>query len=179
MTQISAKKYLYVVETGRFLIPFLVFFNPLVTSTLAIFLDSLDGTLFYRAGFSWKTYNLVDKILDLWWLFFIVAYIFVAFPTLFYLALALFILRIVGTALVFLTNKESLYLLFPNVIERFFNVILIFEILQISTNTTTNIFLSLVVALIFEYGIHILKYPLWAKHVLKTNVDWTKSPANR
>ena len=68
------KLVVYFWELIRLLVPFLIFSNPLLASVLAVFFDEPDYILFYKAGYRWKIYNFVDKMMDYWWYIFITFY---------------------------------------------------------------------------------------------------------
>src|SRR3990167_1991681 len=109
------KTVLTIVLFSRLITPFFIFTYPLLAFILSQLFDAVDGQLFYNSGFSWKQYNLVDKLLDQWWYLFILLFLLGKSVSL--IPLFLLVYRAVGMLYVLVTQKEDAYLLFPNILE--------------------------------------------------------------
>jgi hypothetical protein len=90
---------------------------------MSIILQVLDGFdyVFIRAGklMNKKKYQLVDKSLDLYYLFFMAI---VAYQWQHIFLLILFAWRLIGFVVVAFTRNRKFFLLFPNVFEWVFNI---------------------------------------------------------
>lgn len=120
-------KIAYLSSILRLVVPFFFFSFPVATTISMIIFDGNDGYLYCHAGFKIKKYQIVDKILDTYWYFFIMAYL-VSNQTemiLFPLLTLLFFWRLVGQIIFFSTNKRKIFLFFPNLFEPLFWVQLI------------------------------------------------------
>ena len=105
------KTVLTIVLFSRLITPFFIFTYPLLAFILSQLFDAVDGQLFYNSGFSWKQYNLVDKLLDQWWYLFIL--LFLLGNSVSHIPVFLLVYRTVGMLVVLVTGKEHVYLFFP------------------------------------------------------------------
>lgn len=173
------KIFLVIIEILRVFDPLLIFFNPLLASIGSLILDGVDGILFFRAGYKWQTYNLVDKIMDYWWYIFILIYS-INLP-IFTIILVLFVYRTIGQAIGLVTMKEKYYIFFPNILEWFFDffiVIQLFGFAHLFSSGNFNIIilgLSSCIAFYIEWRTHIKRDSIIAKNILKTTLDWSKN----
>jgi len=107
----------------RIIVPIFIFAYPIIVTITSTILDICDGYIAYRAKLRWQQYHLYDKILDLWWYFWI--FLFFANKPLFPVIAVLFIIRLVGQV-VSLVKSDTKYLVwFPNIIEHFFLIYLL------------------------------------------------------
>ncbi len=143
--------------------PFIIIF-PLISSIINFILDWCDGEWFKRAGYYYHQYSFIDKLLDLYWYLWIFIFInYKPFPLTIALNI-LFIIRLIGQCLYFLSKKRIFFLLFPNIFE----VLFLYILLKIELNLITmadfmnelfyiEIFLIIIIVLIREYIVHIKK----------------------
>lgn len=104
----------------RILVPFLIFSYPILSTFLSIITDTIDGDIFQRARVKQKTYQLVDKTLDVYWYIFIIIFSFHGeFGHVLFL---LFIFRLVGNLLYYILKDRHIFIFFPNIFEPFFCV---------------------------------------------------------
>lgn len=112
----------------RLLAPFLIFISPKFAIILSLFfLDAFDGDFFEAfTAIDRQGYQTYDKIMDSWWLLFILIYILIhKFP---YkkIFVSLFVYRIVGVVLMAFWFKEWLLIIFPNIFEMLFEFYIFF-----------------------------------------------------
>ena len=179
MTKPFAKTTLILVETSRLIAPFFIFPNPLVPSILVLTLDSIDGSLFYKSGYNWKVYNLIDKLLDYWWYIFIVIYS-LSLP-IFPIILILFAYRTIGQLLGLLTQNEKVYIFFPNILEKYFYLFVVLTFLgyeNLFLKTVTNsliLIISISISLFTEWAIHKKKIYLTQIILFGKAMKWKKN----
>ncbi|MBI3576924.1 hypothetical protein HY086_02725 [Candidatus Gottesmanbacteria bacterium] len=139
---------LILVEVSRIGLPFLIFTHPLLALICSLLLDNVDGQLFYEAGAKWSYYNTIDKLLDYWWYVFIVLYLWNA--PIFGMALVLFLYRSIGQFIGIFRKDEKIYRWFPNILEWFFLLYLLFPHL----NVGISLVISLLWSIFVEWLIH-------------------------
>lgn len=164
------------VEVVRFIAPLFIFLNPVIVSIIAFSFDVLDGPIAIQLNFSWKKYNLLDKIMDNWWYLFIVLYM--RQTPLYPVFILLWAYRIVGTLLVLKNHQESTYLYFPNILEWFFYIFLLFQLL----NGLPTFYLlpvqiiifatSVLISVLVEWSVHIEKKSRIATGLLGVKMNW-------
>ncbi|MBI4226005.1 hypothetical protein HY612_02725 [Candidatus Roizmanbacteria bacterium] len=157
---------LYTVILLRIIVPFLIFKYPLLAFILSFLLDSIDGQLFFSSGFRWELYNFTDKLLDLWWYLFILIYLQTA--NVFLLSAILLIYRMTGIIYILISKKERLYIFFPNVLEWFFLIYLIFP----QTEIVLALIISFFWAIFVEWLVHISKFHLLSKYIFRDEIKW-------
>lgn len=150
-----------VVFVVRLFLPFFIFSFPIVTVLLSYFVDMIDGDLLESfVGLKRKTYQKYDKLLDSWWLSFIMAYIYFNNIPYYGWFLWLFLYRMFGVLLVMINGSEWLLFVFPNVFETFFVIYLFFpqwfglEVGSLRDPIPLFIIIT-VITLIREYWLHI------------------------
>ena len=145
----------------RFILPFFIFCFPVATVLFSYFIDTVDGDLLESfVGLQRKTYQKYDKLLDSWWLIFIIVYIY--FNNIPYSGwfLGLFLYRMIGVLLVMINGSEWLLFVFPNMFEMFFTIYLFFpqwldcEVGSFRTFLPLFVIIT-VIALVKEYWLHI------------------------
>lgn len=139
---------------------FLFILNPPLAWTLVFLVDTIDYGFALRAGFTYRQYQYVDKSLDVLsriYFVFTAYYFNWAFT---YLFLILFIVRLVGDAIYLFTKSEKYMFFFPNIIEFFFPLYILY--MYLLSGKTPNlasvliiVFLSAVFKLFHEYLLHI------------------------
>ena len=158
----------------RLVVPFSILRYPLGGFVAAFLLDVFDApiaSIISPQGIAFGgdaiTYNLLDKPLDLYFLFF--AFLVslrwqnvLAKRT----AIALFLLRALGVTLFSLTDSRYILFFFPNLIEFFYLYYLISQrwFPRFSPDSPKKLLIILIVLLIpkliNEYFVHVLKYTL-------------------
>lgn len=142
----------------RVIIPFFIFWNPVLITILSVVGDAVDGDIFQRVGIKKGDYQTIDKFLDLYWYVFIMIYALgIEFKDVF---LFLFIFRMVGNVLFFLIKDQRILIIFPNIFETFFFVYLLalvfpgFGTLLQGQNLFLTMLLITLVKLVNEIIIH-------------------------
>lgn len=134
-----------------------------------LLLDIGDGPVAYRSKLKWNRYNLIDKLLDNWWYLIITLYM-LSSPLRF-VFIGLLLYRLVALPIVHLTKNESLYIIFPNVLEWLFYLFIIWPSFA---NSLAAFVFCLTISLIVEWNTHIGKTSLIAKTIFRTNMKWKK-----
>ncbi len=134
---------------------------PVLMVIASVLLDIIDGLIFATAGFNIKKYQYWDKWADLFWYSFVLIYVFYSYPNKLLLVIfsLLYVLRLVGHTLFFLTRNRRFFFYCPNVFEAFFW----FYLLALKTNPELlklpTVIYALIIAaglkLIQEYHIHV------------------------
>ncbi|MBL7156221.1 MAG: hypothetical protein ISS87_01325 [Candidatus Pacebacteria bacterium] len=124
--------YLFVIFL-RIITPFFIWKNVVLVLILSSFLDLIDSEFFRLAINSWKslssdsqkgrTYKKIDKILDFYWYVFILVYM--RASPLFLIFAFLFLLRLIGMFVYFITKYKKTFIFFPNLFETLFIVFVI------------------------------------------------------
>ena len=166
------KKIMYLVIGLRICTPLLIFIQPLLALGTSLVLDAIDGQLFFNAGYRWEQYNRVDKILDYWW--YICIIIFFWSSALFIPALLFFIFRSIGQALGIILKKEKIYVLFPNILEWFFLLSILFP----SVTLGIQIGISIIMAICVEFFIHVKNPHLLSKYYFHHEIQWELNEKN-
>lgn len=164
---------LTVVIILRICVPFFIFRNPLIAFIFSLILDQADGQLFYNSGYRWEQYNKIDKVLDYWWYLFIL--IFLWGRSIFPIAAVLLAYRSIGQFLGIVYNKEEAYLWFPNILEWFFLAQLLFSEINIFVALT----ISVVWALLVEWGIHKSQAHILSKYIFHNEIVWKRNNRTR
>ena len=151
----------------RFLVPFLLFIQPLVAIPLSLLLDAVDGQLFFNSGYKWKMYNQVDKTLDYWWYVFLLIFLIQKHPQASIIAITLFIVRSLGQFIGVFLSHERAYLLFPNAFEWF-----AFLIILSATRVEWALVISVVTAIVVELWFHVFKPNLGSKLLFRREIRW-------
>lgn len=153
-----------VIVVARLVLPFLLWWNALVATTLVLLADLADGEVFRRA-FAFKkidTYQRIDKALDFYWYVFALIYS-VRFPF-FDILFFFFLLRALGTILFFVKKDRKFLVLFPNIFENlfiFYVVILTFPSWPVSVKTglsSLDLLISTGLKMIQEYILHFKQF---------------------
>ncbi len=166
---------LIIVGVLRFVIPFFIFSNPILVTSVSFLLDTIDSEISYRSGMSWRIYLMYDKSLDYWWYIFIL--IFSIHLPIFPIILILFVIRSIGHFLVLLTGNEKYFVYFPNVLEIYFIFYLIssvfrpLSVLFVGANQIIPLLITTIVVIPREYAVHIIKT---APLMTKSYVKWHK-----
>lgn len=103
----------YFVVLLRILVAPLIFIWPLLSIIVSFFLDLIDGDFAYKVV-SKKLYQIIDKNLDLWWFINIMIYSYINYPDYKIYLLILFIYRVVGQLIYYVSGNRKILLLFPN-----------------------------------------------------------------
>ena len=147
-------KYLYyLIIFLRILSAPLIFFWPLQSIIVSFLLDAIDAD-FAHYIVTKKQYQLIDKTIDLWVSFFEMVFAWQVFPAFRYFLLFLFLWRIIGTLIFYLTGKRKFFLIFANYFENAFFVIFFRNYLS-KINLYFLIGISFIIKLFQEWFIHI------------------------
>lgn len=138
----------------RIILPPLIFKAPLLVSALVFIVDWVDSGFYYGARISKQTYQLIDKLLDLYWYIFSFIFLFSTpeFPFkdfLFYL----FSFRLIGQLLFFKTKNEKYFLIFPNFYENIFLLGLALHLYPNLYNIFSGDFLNKTIVFLFAVKI--------------------------
>lgn len=112
----------YFIFILRILVAPLIFIWPLLSIIVSFFLDLIDGDFAYKVV-SKKLYQIIDKNLDLWWFINIMIYSYINYPDYKIYLLILFIYRVVGQLIYYVSGNRKILLLFPNFFEWVFFLI--------------------------------------------------------
>jgi len=109
----------------------LILINVYLSTLGSLFLDGMDGLIFSKANVSRSSYQIIDKILDFYWYFWIFLYLTINSPGdfLYYLFTIFFLIRLVGEVFFLIKGKRKIFILFPNLFELFFWVYLLSNLL--------------------------------------------------
>lgn len=167
--EFNKKNYKRLVDVNvglRIILGPLLFIFPIFSTLVVFILDWADGEFFKRAEFTKIRYEILDKIIDLYWYIFIILFITlnpVPNKALFY---GLFGFRLIGQSLYFATKKERFLFFFPNFFEILFYVYIaslayppLINFLYLP-NVIFTLMLIIPVILIREYVLHIRKLNL-------------------
>jgi len=146
----------------RLLSPLLLLFSPQAALLFSFFLDAIDGDLLETfVGFKRITYQKYDKLLDSWWLFFVMIYLLQIDVSHLGWFLFLFLYRMLGVLIMMIRNEEWLLFVFPNVFESVFAIYLFFpgwiewRIYDIFPPIPIVVILT-IIGLIREYWLHVI-----------------------
>lgn len=124
--QKKQKTVIFILITLRLLLPFLIFYRPLIGVIICLSLDWLDAGILYLAGIKYfkgknlEKYHVVDKSLDMYYQTFILIYFLVNQDPYIQLPLIiLYIYRFIGFTLFQITRCNVFFILFPNFFEVF------------------------------------------------------------
>lgn len=96
--------------------PLLIFQFPVFSTLTSWLFDLIDAPLFRGAGFTRLKYQLIDKHLDFYWYTISLYYAYHNLPF-FSLLIILYILRLIGQLIFYITKKEEYFILFPSFYE--------------------------------------------------------------
>jgi len=157
----------------RVTVPLLIFIYPLPAALFSWVLD-IDAYVCMKAGYKWKKYHILDKILDYW--FFIIIFLYSFRLPIFPYILVLFVFRSIGQILSTLTFETKHLVMFPNLLDLYFLSYLVLDALGYSKfvffgiNNYIFLFVLLLVAILKEISINV-------KHWRITNplgVKWSR-----
>ncbi len=110
----------YFLLASRILVPFLIFVNPFWIGILLMALDGFDYVCIMNSKlFNKKEYQMIDKILDIYYLTFMW---FVSLNWGVTILIWLYLFRLVGFLGYLITGKRVVFAAFPNLFEPMFNV---------------------------------------------------------
>lgn len=163
----------YFIFILRILVAPLIFIWPLLSIIVSFFLDLIDGDFAYKVV-SKKLYQIIDKNLDLWWFINIMIYSYINYPDYKIYLLILFIYRVVGQLIYYVSGNRKILLLFPNFFEWVFFLIFLGKNYYPSIITGQTFYLILLV--IFFVKI----FHEWFLHVANLSIreDFFKSKRN-
>ena len=112
----------YFVVLLRILVAPLIFIWPLLSIIVSFFLDLIDADFAHKVV-SKKLYQIIDKNLDLWWFINIMIYSYTNYPDYKIYLLILFIYRVLGQLIYYVSGNRGVFLFFPNFFEWVFFLI--------------------------------------------------------
>lgn len=151
----------------KFIIPSVMFWNPLVGSWGNYFLDIIDGDILLQLGLSDYNYQTIDKFADL------ISYCIMLLVGVRWrikrIILVLFLYRMVGQLLFFLTRNELAFIFFQNLLEP---LVMIYSLLLFKNKgDEKRTYKSYKKHLIFIWTI-IIVYKIWNEWYLHfANID--------
>lgn len=159
-----------IVISLRLLVPFSVFRWPFWGAIAATLADAADIMIFEKFGIGvlgWERYHLLDKILDIYYLFFLLIAS-LRWQNVFAkrLSIILFSWRLLGVLLFEIIKWRGIFFFAPNIFENFYLAIAFFMQFFPKFNLNTKrIVVILVIAgipkLIQEYIMHYIEFPTW------------------
>lgn len=156
------------VSAVRLISPILLWWAVLPAFIWMIAVDAVDGDILARFGIEREWYQHWDKWMDQWLSLGLLVYLLQYFTrdTLFYILLGSFFWRLLGTALFYVSKKEWLLMVFPNVFWKlfFFAIVLpqSFAFTFILPAPWPMVTVLLLATLILEWIIHIARFDLTA-----------------
>jgi hypothetical protein len=108
----------------RVVTPFFIFRFPVLVTFLVVGLDWIDGELYYQWKIKRIIYNYFDKGLDLYWYTFSLYFAYFSLPY-FNLLLILYLIRLLGQILFYVTKSDNVFIFFPNFYEFIFTFVLV------------------------------------------------------
>lgn len=116
-------KFLYIlIIILRIIFASFIFVRPLLSIIVSFFLDLIDADFAHKVVAK-KLYQIIDKNLDLWWFINIMIYSFINYPDYKIYLLILFIYRVVGQLIYYVSGNRGVLLFFPNFFEWIFFLI--------------------------------------------------------
>ncbi len=112
----------YLILAVRIILAPFIFVWPTVTVILSFLLDVIDGD-FAVSVVSKRQYRSIDKAVDFWVCVFEMAYAWIYFGQFKFFLLALFLWRLVGLLLFYITQNQRLFVIFGNYFENVFFVV--------------------------------------------------------
>lgn len=159
----------------RFLLPLVVFVNPIAGQVISMTLDGPDGYFTFKAKKPWQWYHKWDKLADYWWYVLILVYSFAANLPILPSIIFLFIYRTMGQFITLKKKESWMLIFFPNILENYFIAYLIFGVKMLDTPLSTYVWVICIAIAIFrEYLLHIKK-AYAVNYIFKLGVDWNKN----
>ncbi len=167
--------YYFVILLRIFTAP-LIFIWPLLSIILSVFLDLIDADFAHKVV-SKKLYQLFDKNLDLWWFINIIIYSYFNFPDYKIYLLILFVYRLIGQLIYYLSRNRGVLLFFPNFFEWVFILIFIGKNYypSILKGETFNLIILIIfiVKIFQEWFLHVANLSI-REDLLKSKREWKK-----
>lgn len=159
----------------RMIFSIIFLFLPFTAWFFTTVIDTLDYGIALRSGLTFAQYQFIDKLLDVLSRIFLVIGAFYLNMELMWLFLGLVIYRGIGDVLYSITHKERYFIFFPNIIEHFFPLALIY----MSLITTLNMWIVAILLLTaictkmtHEYFLHAKTYiDPFSLHYLKQHPE--------
>jgi len=160
----------------RIFFPITIFYIPLIAIISSLLLDTFDAEFASRSSICHSKYEIIDKILDFWWYFWILIFSLVYFKGFIFLLFILFIYRAIGTVLFLRTKKRYLLFIFPNLFENVFLLLFATRYYHwVKFITQDNILYFIIgislLKLIQEFWLHIAKISI-RKDIFKIKTHW-------
>ncbi|MFA6390117.1 MAG: hypothetical protein WCX78_00055 [Patescibacteria group bacterium] len=154
----------------------LIFVWPLISIILSVFLDLIDAD-FAHMVVSKKHYQLIDKNLDLWWFINIMIFSNINYPDYKIFLLILFIYRLIGQFVYYISRYRGILLFFPNFFEWVFILIFFgknyFPLILQGTTYILILIVIFIVKIFQEWFFHIADLSI-REDFLKIKRDWKK-----
>jgi len=142
---------IYLLGLGiRFINIILFLINPLLGWLIGFIIDTLDYAAALRGGIKYLNYQKIDKTFDILFLIYIlISAFYFHFPDLWIFVL-FFILRLIGSLLFYLTKSAKYLIYFPNVLEFFFPIYIVY--LHQNIDNKLIVIILLIICLIIKLG---------------------------
>lgn len=161
----------------RITVPFFIFFNPLATTVISVFLDAIDAEFASHNVLTKTQYQLFDKMLDFWWYIFAMIFSYQRFPDFRMLLASLFFYRLAGHILFYITKERVALVIFANFFENVFLVILAGKLINAFSFLLKPNFIGFTLAIAFiaklfqEWFLHYAKLSI-REDFLKLKRKW-------
>ncbi|KKR30351.1 MAG: hypothetical protein UT61_C0008G0007 [Candidatus Woesebacteria bacterium GW2011_GWA1_39_8] len=157
---------------------FFQYHSPYLVIAIVLF-DIVDAEFASNHVLSKEWYQRMDKMMDLWWYFWILTYVVVNYPAYSLLFIGLFVYRFIGHILIVIGVKRSVLIYFPNIFEYLFFLLFFsytFSSLKLLIRDN-NFYLSLTIIILFkfsqEYFLHVRKLSI-RETILGLKRGWTE-----
>lgn len=150
----------------RIISGFLIFFSPIYSLILSTFFDLIDAEFAAKAGLTKNQYQYLDKAFDLFFYTLIVVYCYLEMSFYFPLFLFLYLYRLFGQILFYLTKKRYFLVLFANFFESLFVIFFLVEKTVLKNLFIGNNYLYLVIFVIIALKI----FQEWFLHIADLSV---------
>ncbi len=154
-----------------------IFYLPLPAFLLSFLLDIIDGDIAAQKVLTIREYEVLDKLLDLWWYSWSLAYSFFYFKSFFLILGLLFIFRLIGALLFFWKKDRFWFFIFPDYFISFFVLFFLIHLFPDLTflihKPIIYITLLFIIAskLIQEYWLHFAKLS-FAEKIFGIKKNW-------
>ncbi len=151
--------YILIIIFRLTLLPVFIF-NPLIGWIISVSVDVFDYGVALRSGIIYNQYQTIDKFLDIVGRFYLVFSAWYFNWEVLSLVVILFLLRLIGDLLFFFIRNEKLLFYFPNILEFFFPIYIIFRFTIYQAPLSVSLLLVLIIVsavtkISHEYFLHI------------------------
>ena len=164
-------KFLYIfVVILRIIFAPLIFVWPLLSVIVSFFLDLIDAD-FAHYTITKDQYEAIDKVLDFWVYIFEMIYAWYNFSNFKWFLLALFIWRLIGMIVFYVTKNRKYFIIFENFFE---NIVFVIFFKIIIVNIPVTFVIAFIVKVFTEWFIHVADLSV-RENIFKSKRKWAKS----